>query len=42
MTPVWYIIFAVLGVLAVLALGTVYFCMRAAKSVLHPISNENR
>lgn len=38
MTPVWYIIFAVLGVLAVLALGTVYFCMRAAKSVLHPIS----
>ena len=38
MTSVLYIILTILGILALLVLGTVYFCMRAAKKVLHPIS----
>ena len=38
MSSVLYVILIVLGVLALIALLTVYFCMRAAKSVLHPVS----
>ncbi|MBR4591764.1 MAG: alpha/beta hydrolase [Elusimicrobiaceae bacterium] len=38
MNSIITVIFVVLGVLAVLFLGTVFFCMRTAKKVLHPIS----
>ncbi len=38
MNPILYIILAIVCVLALVALGTVYFCMRAAKKVLHPAS----
>ncbi len=38
MYSVLYIILSILVLALFLALGTVYFCMRAAKKVLHPVS----
>ena len=38
MNSVWYIIFVILGSIAVIALTTLWFCMRAARKVLHPAS----
>lgn len=38
MNSVLYIALSVLGVLLLLVLITVWFCMRAAKNVLHPVS----
>ena len=38
MNPILYVILAIVCALALVALGTVYFCMRTAKKVLHPAS----
>ena len=38
MSTVFTMIVVVLGVVALLALCTVWFCMRCAKNVLHPVS----
>lgn len=38
MNPVLYIALAVLGILLLVSLVTVWFCMHAAKKVLHPVS----
>ena len=38
MTSVLYILLIVLGAALLLCLGTVVFCMHAAKRVLHPVS----
>lgn len=38
MNPVFYIVLGILGALLLMLLLTVWFCMRAAKNIVHPVS----